>query len=157
MVSRSPDPLAVANVNVDAFRSLSEIGLSSLERLVALNLNATRSALEQGVATVAKVPAKDSKSIPDLQSLIPGEAANNAAAYLKSLQDIAAETQKEVVALMSSYFAQSKGAGIGAGWERGFETFKGFGQKIVSMTETNRKAIGEATSQVAATATAHGK
>ncbi|MBS1157815.1 MAG: phasin [Proteobacteria bacterium] len=157
MVSRSHEPLDAVKVNVDAFMALSEIGLSSLERLTALNLNATRSALEQGVATAAKAPAKDIKSIPDLQSLIPGEAAKNAAAYLKSVQEIAAETQKDVIALMSSYFAQNKGAGIGAGWEKGFETFKGFGQQIVSMTEANRKAIGEATSQVAAAATAHGK
>lgn len=153
MVSRNPEHLDAAKVNVDAFMALSEIGFSSLERLAVLNLNATRSALEQGVASAAKAPAKDLKSLPDLQGLIPGDAAKNAAAYLKSVQEIAAETQKDVMALMSSYFAQSKGAG--AGWEKGFEAFKGFGQQIISMTEANRKAVGEATAE--ATATAHRK
>ncbi|MFZ2269228.1 MAG: phasin family protein [Azonexus sp.] len=155
MVSKNTEHLDAAKVNVDAFMALSEIGFSSLERLAVLNLNATRSALEHGVASAAKVPGKDLKSLPDLQGLIPGEAAKNAAAYLKSVQEIAAETQKDVMALMSSYFAQSKGAGDNASWMKGFDAFKSFGQQIISMTEANRKAVGEATAE--ATATTHRK
>lgn len=156
MVSKSPEHIDAAKVNVDAFMALSEIGFSSLERLATLNLNATRSALEHGLLSAAKLPAKNIKSLPDLQSLIPGEAAGKAAAYFKNVQEIAAETQKDVIALMSSYLVSAGGStDANARWTKGFEAFKNFGQQIINMTEANSKAVGEATAH--ASATAHAK
>lgn len=147
-----------AIVNVDAFMSLARIGFSSIERLATLNLNTSRALLNDGAAKAAKLQTKGQPSAPDLSSLLSSATTNSALSYLQSVQEIAADTQKEVTELMTSYFSsQTNGDSATIGWAKGFELFKNFGQQITTMTETNTKTVSDAANRVTNTVTAQAK
>ena len=148
MLAASPDLINSIEINAKAFMTLSKIAFSSVERLATLNLNATRVALGDGVPAFGSLL----KITDGQQPGLPGtaNATNNAAAYLKGVQEIAAETQREVTALIGSYFpAQGPGASPSAGWLKGFEQFKSFAQQVTDMTTANSKVVGEATARIA--------
>jgi len=147
MLKTSPAQIDAIKMNADAFMALSKIGFSNIERLATLNLNAMRAVLENGAATASKIQAKDHKSVPDLHSLLPEAAIQNATTYLNGIQEIAAETQKEVTTLISSYFSsQGKNGNASADWNKGFDMFNNFGQQIIAMTTASSKALADATS-----------
>lgn len=146
MLKTSPAQLDAVKINADAFMALAKIGLSSIERLTTVNLNAMRAALKDGAATAAKIQTKDHKSPPDLHELLPEAAVQSATAYLQDVQEIAADTQKEVTTLISSYFtSQGKGSNANADWRKGFDLFNNFGQQIIAMATANSKAVAGAT------------
>ena len=155
MSKASPEQNHAANINVDAFLALSNVGFSSLERLAALNLNATRAALEDSLAaSSATLQSKDLKSLPSMESITSSDAAKNAAAYLKSVQEVVAETQKEVTNLMNTYLSsQSVASSAPADWTKGFDMFKSFGQQITAMAEANSSAVSAATARMTDSAT----
>jgi len=155
MLSASPDLIGAVEINTNAYMTLSKLAFSNVERLATLNLNATRAALAGGTAAVGSLSqSKDMKEQP--KQLLAGTAetaTNAAAAYLKGVQEIAAETQKEVTNLITSYFApHGEGSNPSAGWLKGFEQFKGFAQQITDMTAANAKVAGEATARIASSA-----
>ncbi len=148
MLAASPDLINSIEINARAFMTLSKIAFSSVERLATLNLNATRVALGDGVPSSGSLL----KIADGQQPGLPGtaNAANYAAAYLKGVQEIAAETQREVTALIASYFpALGPGASPSAGWLKGFEQFKSFAQQVTDMTTANSRVVGEATARIA--------
>ncbi|MCP5228540.1 phasin family protein [Accumulibacter sp.] len=151
MPSASPDLIGAAEINAKAFMTLSKLAFSNVERLATLNLNATRAALEGGTAAVGSLSqTKDAKQQQNPPASAAGTATNNAAAYLKGVQDIAAETQKEVSNLMASYFSpHGEGSTPSAGWLKGFEQFKGFAKQITDMTDANTKVAGDVTARIA--------
>lgn len=137
MLFVSPELINSTEINTHAFMTLSKIAFSSVQRLAALNLNATRVALEGGTR---------------------GTASNNALAYLKGVQDIAAETQQEVTELVTSYFTpHGEDSNPTAGWLKGFEQFKSFAQQITDMTAANTKVVGDATARIATVAASQSK
>lgn len=154
MLSASPDLIGAAEINAKAFMTLSKLAFSNVERLATLNLNATRAALEGGTAAVGSLSqTKDGKQPQNPLAGAAGTATNNAADYLKGVQEIAAETQKEVSSLISSYFApHGEGSNPSAGWLKGFEQFKSFAQQITDMTAANTKVAGDATARIARSA-----
>lgn len=154
MLSTSPNLTGAAEINAHAFMTLSKLAFSNLERLATLNLNATRTALEGGTAAIGSLShTKDVKEQPKLLADLAGSATNNAADYLKGVQQIAAETQKEIANLINSYFSpQGEGSSPSAGWLKGFEQFKSFAQQITDMTAANAKMAGDATARIASSA-----
>ena len=86
MLPTSPNLTATAEINTNAFMTLSKLAFSNLERLATLNLNATRAALEGG--TVAVGSLSQSKDVKNPSKLLAGAAetaSNNATEYLLSL------------------------------------------------------------------------
>ncbi|WP_291986057.1 phasin family protein [Candidatus Accumulibacter sp. ACC007] len=154
MLPTSPNLTATAEINTNAFMTLSKLAFSNLERLATLNLNATRAALEGGTAAVGSL--SQSKDVKNPSKLLGGAAetaSNNATEYLKGVQAIAAETQKEVTNLVSSYFSpHGEGGNPSAGWLKGFEQFKGFAQQITDMTAANAKVARDASARIASSA-----
>ena len=154
MLPTSPNLTATAEINTNAFMTLSKLAFSNLERLATLNLNATRAALEGG--TVAVGSLSQSKDVKNPSKLLAGAAetaSNNATEYLKGVQAIAAETQKEVTNLVGSYFSpHGEGGSPSAGWLKGFEQFKGFAQQITDMTAANAKVARDASARIASSA-----
>ena len=146
-------------INAHAFMTLSKLAFSSVERLATLNLNATRAALEGGSAAFGSLlRGKDAKKERELLKATPETASSNAAAYLRGVQEIAADTQAEVAKLINSYFsAQGKGSDPSAGCLQGFDMFKGFAQQITDMTAANIKLIGDATARPSNSAGSSGK
>ena len=136
MLAVSPELINSTEINTHAFMTLSKIAFSSIQRLAALNLNATRVALEDGTTAFGHlVQRKDVQKGQQLPGGTSGTASNNALAYLKGVQDIAAETQEEVTKLVSSYFTpHGDDSKPSAGWLKGFEQFKSFAQQITDMT-----------------------
>lgn len=137
-------------VNADAFMTLSKIALTSIERLAALNLNATRTAFESSIAVSGKaLNTKGEQEIESSMTSLPVSATNNAVAYLQGVQEIAVDTQKEVANLMTTYFA-SRGDGLSptAGWLKGLELFKGYGQQIADTAESAGRRAVEVTDEV---------
>ena len=159
MLTSSQTPSNIVNINTDAFLTLSKIAFSSVERLTALNLNATRAALEEGVATSSSLlHTHNVKEQQKLQTALPAKANKNAEIYLQQLQEIAAETQKEVTKLMASYFAPpSEGSNPSADWVRGFDLFKGFAEQITAMTNASSKMVGDATARIEGAKVPHSK
>jgi hypothetical protein len=154
MLAASPDLINSIEINAKAFMTLSKIAFSSVERLATLNLNATRLALgDRSAAFGALSKTLDVSPQGGPLGATPAAATHNAAAYLKGVQEIAAETQREVSALISSYFAaQGAGANPSAGWLKGFEQFKSFAQQVTDMTTANSKVVGDATARIAGSA-----
>ena len=150
MLAVSPELINSIKINPKAFMTLSKIAFSSVERLATLNLNATCIALGVGIPSSGSL-LKISDSKPQgLSGATAETVANNAAAYLKGVQEIAAETRRDVTALISSYFpAQGLGANPSAGRLQGFEQFKSFAQQVTDMTTANSKVVGEATARIA--------
>ena len=151
MLPTSPNLTGTAEINTNAFMTLSKLAFSNLERLATLNLNATRAALEGGTAAVGSLSqSKDLKNPSKVLAGAAETASSNASEYLKGVQEIAAETQKEVSNLVASYFSpHGEGANPSAGWLKGFEQFKGFAQQITAMTDANSKMAGELTARIA--------
>lgn len=145
--------------NTDAFMALSKIAMSSIEQLTALNLNTTRSLLEQS-ATATEAMLESNGALPSAKakkttSLAVSESATG---YFRGLQDIAAETQEAMTKLVTTYLAsQANGSSHNAGWLKGFDAFNGFGQQFSAFTEANRKAMTDITSRVVNQTTAHSR
>jgi phasin family protein len=139
----------LVSLNSDAFLKLSKIAFSSIERLTALNLQATRTALEENVArSNALLNGKDSVGEQHSPAALPGAAAKTAEAYFQEVQVIATETQQEVSTLLTTYLAPGKeGALPSAEWLKGFDVFKNFAQQLAAMTAASGKLVADATAQ----------
>ena len=159
MLSASPDLIGAVEINTKAFMTLSKLAFSNVERLATLNLNATRAALEGGTAAVSSLSkTNDMKEPPTVLAGTAGTASNAAADYLKGVQELAAETQKEVTSLMASYSSShGEGSNPSAGWLKGFEQFKSFAQQITEMSAANAKVAGEASARMANSVTSLSK
>jgi len=159
MFSANPEQINVFKSNIDAFMTLSKIALSSTERLAALNLSTARAALDDGgAASNALVRIKDVKELAALPSPLSGPAMEKTVAYLRNVQEIAAEAQAEISKLMNSYLSTlGKASTASAGWASGFDMFKKVAQQMTGMAEANIKAVGDTTAQMSATVTPHSR
>lgn len=146
-------------INADTFLAITKIALSSVERLAMLNLNATRSALENSFSK--SVPTLDAKGGKDLHNEIaamPTTVGNNAVAYMQGVQEIAADTQREMAKLMNAYFSEGAlGTKSSEGWNKGFEMFKNFGQQMSSLTDANTRIASETGNRIASSVSAAAK
>lgn len=155
MFKTNTEQMDVVNANTNAFKALSKIGVTSVERLTTVNLDAARAALEEtGTASNAWAHTKDFNDIQGLWNYSTGQATQRVTAYLVQVQQIAAQAQEETTRVMTSYFsAIAAGVPAGTGWTAGFEMFKNFAQQMSGLAEANVKAASDTTAQMTAQAT----
>lgn len=143
MLTVTPEQMDAVKFNTDSFMALSKIAFSSVERLAALNLSTARAALDDGFAASGTMLQVGATKAP--QGSMPTKAAENAVAYFRDMQKIAAETQQEITKVVTSYSSHlGLGSNASASWAKGFEMFKGAADQITAMTAANSKAISDA-------------
>ena len=103
----TPEQFVVAGkANVETLLALTNANFARAERLVALNLNTARSVLEDGVANAkALLAAKDVQAVAGLQAGFAQPLVDKAVAYGRSVYEIAAEGQQEIVKLVEAQVA----------------------------------------------------
>lgn len=98
---------ANAGLQIDSLLSLANAAIASAERLAALNLNTSRSLLEDNLNTAkALLGAKDQKELAELQASLAQPAVEKAVAYSRAVYEISTETQGEVSKLVESQVAE---------------------------------------------------
>lgn len=150
MQSLSPEQIDVIKTNADAAMAFSNIVYTSFERLINLNLSATRTLLEESAAASSlMLESNNSASSTKAKKAIPETATQNVMAYFQGMQELTTETQQELTQLMTSYFAtQGSGANPSGAWLKGFDVFKSLGHQVSAITDANRKAVADVTSRV---------
>lgn len=158
MHTTTPEQIRAAKTYTNALMALSQVAFSGVERLAALNLNLARTALEDGLAVSnSLMQLKDVSELEKLQNSISGPATEQCAAYFRSVQEIADDSQQQITKLLTSYFATlGFDATARAGSNAGFDMFSKFVDQTNSMFAANAKAVGDATKMMAP-ATPHPK
>jgi len=102
----TPEQFASANKTaVDSLLSLANTALASAERIAALNLNAARSILEDGVSgTKALLGAKDVQEALSIQASLAQPNVEKAVAYSRSVYEISAQAQEELSKTLEGQF-----------------------------------------------------
>jgi phasin family protein len=97
--------------NVETFFGLTEKALEGVERIVELNMQATRAALsELAETTKAALAVKDAQELISLQAGLLQPAAEKAAAYSRHLYDILAGTNAEVTKVAEATLSEGQKA-----------------------------------------------
>ncbi len=104
----TPESLASANkAAVETFLVLANTAFASAERLSALNLNAGRAFLEDGIANAkALLGAKDVQQLVALQSTLAQPTLEKLVSYSRNVYEIATQTQEEVSKIVESQVAE---------------------------------------------------
>jgi phasin family protein len=147
--------IATQKTNVEAFAGLSEKAFASFEKLVELNMAASRALLSESVSNLqALASAKDAQALLDLQSGMVKPMAEKAASYSRHLQDIvsgasadfskvfettSAESQKTVTALLESSLKNAP-----AGSEAAVEVIKSVMSAGNNVVESAHKSAKQA-------------
>lgn len=139
MLILSPELIDKIQKHANVFMRLSNITLTGAERLTNLNLDAARTALDDG-AVVSSLMF-DSNRSATAQTAAPGKAAENTLAYFQSVQQIAAETHQEVTTLMTAFLAsQAYGMSQASNWIEGLEALAAFG---IPLNEGGRRLMAD--------------
>lgn len=106
MTTINPEQFASANkAAVDSLLSLANTALASAERIAALNLNTTRSVLEDSVSGAkAIMGAKDAQEALAIQASLAQPNVEKAVAYSRSVYEISAQTQEELTKMLEAQF-----------------------------------------------------
>lgn len=99
-----------ANTGIQHFVALADIVLNASEQLVGLNIDAARSACEFASNTAAPLHGKDIQEQISSRVAASGEGFEKAASYLRSVNEIYARTQADVIELNAKHagdYAQS--------------------------------------------------
>ena len=105
-MSINTEQFAAANkAAVDSLLSVANTALASAERIAALNLDATRSVVEESAANVkALMGAKDVQEALKIQAELAKPNVDKAVAYSKSAYEIASQTQGEFTKMVEAQF-----------------------------------------------------
>ncbi|MBL8482706.1 MAG: phasin family protein, partial [Rhodocyclaceae bacterium] len=99
--------VAAAKATVDSTLAFATVGFSGVERLSALNLNASRAALDDlGVNAKAVAEVTEPEGYVSLASGVAKPALEKAVAYSKSVYEILAQTQAELTKLAEGKAAE---------------------------------------------------
>jgi len=105
MTILSPEQVAAAKANVDAFFGLAGKVFEGVEKLVALNLQVVRSTLAEAQEHVTKVPGTtDPQQWFALQAGFTGPLAEKSLSYGRQVLDIASTTQAEVTQVAQTQY-----------------------------------------------------
>src|SRR5574337_867331 len=104
----TPEQFATAHTaNVDTALSLANTAFAGAERLAALNLNTARTVLEDSVANAKTLlSVKDVQELLGLQSSLAQPAVEKAVAYVRSVYEIASQTQEEISKVVEAQLAE---------------------------------------------------
>jgi phasin family protein len=101
--------LAAQKANVQTLFGLSAKAFEGVEKLVELNLQVAKTALEEvGDTTTAALSVKDAQELLSLQASLLQPTAEKAAAYTRHVYDIAAATNAEVVRVAEAQVADAQ-------------------------------------------------
>ena len=109
-MTMTPEQLAAANkANLEAFVELTTKAFESIEKLVALNMQAARSTMEESAEHAkAVLAAKGPQELVALQTELVKPAQEKALAYGRQVYDIATTTQAEVSKLAEAQMSVAK-------------------------------------------------
>jgi len=151
--------------NVETLFGLTNKAFEGVEKLLELNLQVAKSALEEAAETsLAALSAKDAQALLTLQAGLLQPAADKAAAYSRQLYEIAAATKAEVnkvaaetaadaqQSLIASFDAVVKNAPTGS--ESGVALLKSAVAAATNAYESLQKATKQATEVAEANFTA---
>jgi phasin family protein len=101
--------LAAQKANVETLFGLTNKAFEGVEKLVELNLQVARAALEEAADnTRAALSAKDAQELLALQASLLQPSAEKAASYSRHLYEIAAATNAEVTKVAEEQFAEAQ-------------------------------------------------
>jgi len=105
-MSINTEQFAAANkAAVDSLLSVANTALASAERIATLNLEATRSAIEESAANAkALMGAKDVQEALKIQAELAKPNVDKAVAYSKSVYEISTETQEQFTKMVEAQF-----------------------------------------------------
>lgn len=146
MQAATTEQKRTAQTYTNAVGALSEIAFSSVERLTALNQNLARAAMQECLAASNDVLAvRDVNALQNLQTSATTPALAQLAEYLRSVQDIAAESQKQAGEVINAYFQTlSRGSMGGANMQAGFDMLSRMTRQTRDMMDANMKTAGDA-------------
>lgn len=106
----TPEQFAAANqASLDALVELTRKSFEGVEKLVALNLQAMRSAMgDSAERSKALLAAKDPQALAALQADLVQPATEQVTTYSRQIVDIATTTQSEVARLVESQMATAQ-------------------------------------------------
>ncbi|MEZ0606561.1 phasin family protein [Paraburkholderia sp. IW21] len=174
MALLSPEQVAAAKVNVDAFFGLTAKVFEGVEKLVALNLQVVRSTLAEAQENMTKVPdTPDPQQWFALQAGFTGPFSEKTLSYGRQVFDVASTTQAEITQLAQTQYERynarvqaliedaSKSAPAGseaaiAAWKSAisatttlYETLQKTGQQAVQVAGSNLDAFTATASKAA--------
>ena len=163
---------------VDSLLSVANTALASAERIATLNLEATRSAIEESAANAkALMGAKDVQEALKIQAELAKPNVDKAVAYSKSVYQISTETQEQFTKMVEAQFGDfqktiagmldqaTKSAPAGsetavaavksafAAANSAFDNMRKSAQQMTEMAQTNMAAATSATTKAAKKAT----
>ena len=101
--------MAAQKANVQTLFGLSAKAFEGVEKLVELNLQVAKAALDEaGDASTAVLSVKDAQELLSLQASLLQPSAEKAAAYTRHVYDIAAATNAEVVKAAEAQIAEAQ-------------------------------------------------
>ncbi|MDR0775824.1 MAG: phasin family protein [Azonexus sp.] len=96
---------AVNRATVDSLLALANTALVSAERITELNLNTVRATLEDGTSGLqSMIFAQDPQAVLEAQQALAQPALEKAAAYSRSMTEIATQTQQEMAQMLEAQF-----------------------------------------------------
>ena len=178
-MSINTEQFAAANkAAVDSLLSVANTALASAERIATLNLEATRSAIEESASNAkALMGAKDVQEALKIQAELAKPNVDKAVAYSKSVYEISTETQEQFTKMVEAQFGDfqktiagmldqaTKSAPAGsetavaavksafAAANSAFENMRKSAQQMTEMAQTNMAAATSATTKAAKKAT----
>ncbi|MEN9482591.1 phasin family protein [Sphaerotilus montanus] len=100
---------AAAQSNLDTAVALGQKAFGGVEKLVELNLQTARAALDESAANAkALLSVKDAQGLAALQSSVLQPAAEKATAYSRQVYEIAAATQADISKLFEGQVSASQ-------------------------------------------------
>ena len=104
----TPEQIASANkAGVEAILGLASTQFAAIERLSALNVNAAKTAFEEGLGRAkALLNAKDAQEIFSLNAAASQPALEKAIAYSRSVYEVAAQAQGEMAKFVEARVAE---------------------------------------------------
>ena len=104
------NPLATANrENAESMFTLANAVFNSVERVVALNFNTAREALESSVSdTKTLLGAKDVQELSSLQASLVAPALEKAVGYSRNLYEIVSQTQVTIGTIIEQQCVEGK-------------------------------------------------
>ena len=146
MQATTTEQKRTAQTYTNAVGARAEVGFSSVERLTELNQNLARAAMQECLAASTDLLAvRDVNALQNLQTSTTTPALAQLTDYLRSVQEIAAESQKQVSEILNAYFGTlGMGSNAGANMQAGFDMLSKMTRQTRDMVDANMKTAGEA-------------
>lgn len=140
-----------AETYTNAVGALSEVAFSSVERLTALNQKLARAAMQDCLAVSNDLFAvRDVSALQNLQSSAAKPALAQYAEYLRSVQEVAAESQQKVGEILKAHFATLGLGSTGSeNLQAGIDMLSRLTRQTTDMMNANVEAAGEAGDRLA--------